>query len=148
MNEFELEQLHHLTDLILSNKTNLLSAYHKIQPFLYMMLGEVWCGKSSQQYTYICDSRIDARDACEQFVNILMKEDEPFAQTYHYTSDPIIVASRTGQTFHFIPVEKALLDEYWKNVTVDRVYINTDSLTKQQIDHLHMDVISAGADYI
>ena len=149
MNELDIQKLHQATECVLDPLTNQwLSPMYRVQPFLHMMLGEVWCGKEGQQYVYICDSRLDARDVCGQFVELLHNEDEGYAQTYHFTSDPIVVVSSTGQTFNFIPYKKALLDEYWADAIRDRVYINTNELSDQQLAHLHMDIIAAGADYI
>lgn len=149
MNEVELQRLHATTELILQGtNTNLLSTYNKIQPMLYMMLGEVWCGIHGQHYVYICDSRLDARDVAEQFVQLLREDNEAYAQTYHFMSDPVIVVTRTRQTFNFIPYQKALIDEYWIGAVCDRVYINTSALSLSQLGHLHMDIISIGADYI
>ncbi|PPD55305.1 MAG: hypothetical protein CTY12_01480 [Methylotenera sp.] len=147
MNELELQRLHDTTALILENSP-WVSVKNKVVPLLYMMLGEVWCGDHSQQYVYICDSRLDARDVCGQFVELLDTEDEAYIQTHHFTSDPIVVVPRTGQTFHFIPYTKALIEEYWNEAVCDRAYINTGELTSKQLSHLHLDIITIGADFI
>lgn len=149
MTDAEIQRLHEITESILQNSGQIIwPTSSKIRPFLYMMMGEVWCGIDGQHYVYICDSRIDARDMAEQFTKLLDEDDESYARTYHFTSDPIIHVIRTGQTFHFISYQKAMLEEYWNNMVCDRVYINVQGRTYDQLTHLHMDILKTGADYI